>query len=173
TGTQSVLSIAIRWLNRDQFDRTEPRSQRMQTQPPVRPRVNPHRGSTPAASSDPDWLPKIEKGTGRSPEPLLTWTFWSGRPDLNRRPLDPQNGGVGVFAARRHSACCTRRVATCGLFRQMHGVWSPDGPQGRTRSALLGAWADVGAAARDSEDQALLAEDLDRAQYGIPSDAML
>jgi hypothetical protein len=38
-------------------------------------------------SSNPDWLPKIEKGTRN---PLLTWTFWSGRPDLNRRPLDPQ-----------------------------------------------------------------------------------
>jgi hypothetical protein len=23
----------------------------------------------------PDWLPKIEKGPGYDPEPLLTWTF--------------------------------------------------------------------------------------------------
>jgi hypothetical protein len=28
----------------------------------------------------------------------------SGRPDLNRRPLDPQDGGVGVFAAQKRSA---------------------------------------------------------------------
>ena len=49
----------------------------------------------------------------------------SGRPDLNRRPLDSQIGGVGVFAAQWHSACRTRRAATCGLSGRMHGVWSP------------------------------------------------
>src|SRR5262245_18880076 len=31
----------------------------------------------------------------------------SGRPDLNLRPLDPQNGGVGAFASQRRSACHT------------------------------------------------------------------
>jgi hypothetical protein len=34
--------------------------------------------------------PKIEKEPRRLPEPLLTCTFWSGRRDLNPRPLDPQ-----------------------------------------------------------------------------------
>jgi len=51
---------------------------------PSRPRIVDRRQVTP------DWLPKIEKGPRQEPEPLLTWTFWSGRPDLNRRPLDPQ-----------------------------------------------------------------------------------
>jgi hypothetical protein len=53
----------------------------------------------------------------------------SGRPDLNRRPLDPQNGGVGVLAAQSRPACRTRRAATCGLFSRMCAVWSPRGPQ--------------------------------------------
>jgi hypothetical protein len=34
---------------------------------------------------------RSERGPGENPVPLLTWTFWSGRPDLNRRPLDPQS----------------------------------------------------------------------------------
>src|SRR5215470_19159651 len=42
--------------------------------------------------------------------------------------------------------------------------WSPK-EQGKR--PLLGVWADVGAAAGDGEDQALVAEDLDRAQCGI------
>ena len=33
---------------------------------------------------------RSKRGPSENPEPLLTWTFWSGRPDLNRRPLDPQ-----------------------------------------------------------------------------------
>ena len=49
----------------------------------------------------PDWLPKIEKGPERNPEPLLTWTFWSGRPDLNRRPLDPQSSALPNCATSR------------------------------------------------------------------------
>jgi hypothetical protein len=44
---------------------------------------------------------------------------------MNRRPLDPQNGGVGVFAAQRHSACRIWRAAACGLFGYMDTVWSP------------------------------------------------
>ena len=46
-------------------------------------------------------------------------------------------------------------------------------PKGGREAALLGVWADVGAAAGDGEDQALVAEDPDRAQYGIPANAML
>jgi hypothetical protein len=57
----------------------------------------------------------------------------SGRPDLNRRPLDPQNGGAGGFAAQRRSACRTRQVVTCGLFGRMYAVWSPSGPHRSTR----------------------------------------
>src|SRR5262249_25181078 len=49
----------------------------------------------------PDWLPKIEKGPGSKPVPLLTWTFWSGRPDLNRRPLDPQSSALPNCATSR------------------------------------------------------------------------
>src|SRR5262249_35778379 len=52
----------------------------------------------------PDWFPKIEKGHRQKPEPLLTWTIWSGRPDLNRRPLDPQT-------AARHPASATASVS--------------------------------------------------------------
>ncbi len=33
---------------------------------------------------------RSKRGPSENPVPLLTWTFWSGRPDLNRRPLDPQ-----------------------------------------------------------------------------------
>jgi hypothetical protein len=48
---------------------------------------------------------------------------------LNRRPLDPQYGGLegipaqSVFFVR---ALCS---PTCALFSMWHGVWSPDGPQ--------------------------------------------
>jgi hypothetical protein len=68
-------------------------------------------------------------GEFRSQLGLQVFEKPSGRPDLNRRPLDPQNGGVGVFAAQRRSACRIRRVATCGLFGRMDAVWSPSGPQ--------------------------------------------
>ena len=72
---------------------------------------------------------------------LFCWLSWggeifskkigyqSGRSDLNRRPLDPQDRGVGVFAAQRRSACRTRRAVTCGLFGRTYTVWSPSGPQ--------------------------------------------
>jgi hypothetical protein len=39
--------------------------------------------------------------------------------------------------------------------------------------SLPRVWADVGAAAGDGEDQALIAEDLDRAQNGVATDVML
>ena len=97
----------------------------------------------------------------------------SGRPDLNRRPLDPRNGGVGVFAAQMRSACEGRRVATCGLFGGMDTVWSPGGPQRSGETALFGSWADIGAPAGDSEDEALIAQDLDRAQYSVAADVVL
>ena len=38
---------------------------------------------------------------------------------------------------------------------------------------LAGVWAHVAAAAGDSKDQTLIAEDLDSAQYGIATDVML
>jgi hypothetical protein len=46
-------------------------------------------------------------------------------------------------------------------------------PKGARKWPLLGTWADVGAAAGDGEDQALIAEDLDRPQYGVAADTML
>jgi hypothetical protein len=48
--------------------------------------------------------------------------------------------------------------------------WSPK-EQGKR--PLPGVWADVGAAAGDGEDQALIAEDLDRPQYGVAANVML
>ena len=55
----------------------------------------------------------------------------------------------------------------------MDTVWSPSGPQRAAKRPLLGVWADVGAAAGDGEDQALIAEGLDRPQYGVAADVML
>ena len=62
---------------------------------------------------------------------------------MNRRPLDPQNGGVGVFAAQTRSACRTRRAATCGLFGRVHAVWSPSDPMEHEEMLPLGVSADV------------------------------
>ena len=39
--------------------------------------------------------------------------------------------------------------------------------------ALFGSWADIGAPAGDSEDEALLAQDLDRAQCSVAADVVL
>ena len=60
---------------------------------------------------------------------------------------------------------------------RLHGYrvvpkWSPV-PKGAGKWPLLGVWADVGAAARDGEDQALIAENLDRPQYGVTANVML
>ena len=38
---------------------------------------------------------------------------------------------------------------------------------------LRGVWADIGAAPGDGEDQALITEDLDSPQYGVPAHVML
>ncbi len=46
-------------------------------------------------------------------------------------------------------------------------------PKGTGETALLGAWTDVGAAAGDSEDHAFIAQDLDRAQYGVAANPVL
>src|SRR5215831_19501859 len=55
----------------------------------------------------------------------------------------------------------------------MDTVWSPSGPQRSREAPLPVVWADVGAAAGDGEDQALIAEDLDRPQYGVAANVML
>jgi hypothetical protein len=56
-------------------------------------------------------------------------------------------------------------------------AWIPCGPQvvpkGAGKWPLLSVWADVGAAAGDGEDHALIAEDLDRPQYGVAANVML
>jgi hypothetical protein len=56
-------------------------------------------------------------------------------------------------------------------------AWIPCGPQvvpnGAGRRPLLGVCADVGTTAGDGEDQALIAEDLDRPQYGVAANIML
>jgi hypothetical protein len=59
------------------------------------------------------------------------------------------------------------------LFGRMDSVWSPSGPQRAGKQRLLGVWADVGAAAGDGEDKALIAEDLDRPQYSVAANVML
>ena len=55
----------------------------------------------------------------------------------------------------------------------MNTVWSPSGPQRSGEAALLGGRANVGTPARDREDQALIAQDLDGAQYGIVANVVL
>jgi hypothetical protein len=64
----------------------------------------------------------------------------------------------------RRERAGTRRTYRCG-----HAgiIARPAGPETKGR-LLLGA--DVGAPARDSEHQALLAQQLDRAQDGVPAD---
>jgi hypothetical protein len=48
----------------------------------------------------PVMAPEDQKRPGPESGTSLTCNFWSGRPDLNRRPLDPQNGGVGPSQLR-------------------------------------------------------------------------
>jgi hypothetical protein len=71
---------------------------------------------------------------------------WSGRPDLNRRPLDPQDVGSGVIPAQ--SAFSVRALCslTCGLFSVWHGVWSPDGPRGCRYVRVVDAHVSSGSA---------------------------
>jgi hypothetical protein len=44
---------------------------------------------------------RSKRGPSVNSVPLLTWTFWSGRPDLNRRPLDPQSSALPNCATSR------------------------------------------------------------------------
>ncbi len=68
----------------------------------------------------PNWLPKLRpKNTSDQ----------SGRRDLNPRPLDPQDGGVGIFAAQPGRGGIARCSITCGLSGRARSVWSPNGPQ--------------------------------------------
>ena len=53
----------------------------------------------------------------------------AGRWDLNPRPLDPQDGGVGVFAAQPGYAGIAGCSITCGLSGRVRVVWSPNGSQ--------------------------------------------
>ena len=52
-----------------------------------------------------------------------------GRPDLNRRPLDPQEVGLAVFTGQRGSGGPALGAPTCRSFGQMHSVWSQSGPK--------------------------------------------
>jgi hypothetical protein len=59
-----------------------------------------------------------------------------GYPDWNRRPLDPQDCGLGVLAGQSGSGGGAVGVPRCRLSGWVHGVWSPSGPQGsRDRTA--------------------------------------
>ncbi len=42
--------------------------------------------------------------------------------------LDPQDGGVGAFAAQHGCTGIARRSVTCGLSASVRVVWSPSGP---------------------------------------------
>jgi hypothetical protein len=48
---------------------------------------------------------------------------------LNRRPLDPQEVGLGVFTGKDGSKGDAPGVMTCGLFSRVHTVWSQTGPK--------------------------------------------
>ena len=56
-------------------------------------------------------------------------SYQSGRPDLNRRPLDPQEVGLAVFTGQRGSGGPALGAPTCRSFGQMHSVWSQSGPK--------------------------------------------
>ena len=84
----------------------------------------------------------------RAVHTVLAFEKWSGRRDLNPRPLDPQDGGVGVFAAQHGRTGIARRSVTCGLSGRACNVWSPNGPQAaRALAGLRGqrpiAWLSV------------------------------
>ena len=64
-------------------------------------------------------------------------------------------------------------MATCGLFGRVDTVWSPSGPPRSWEAPLPDIWTDVGAAAGDGKDQALIAEDLDRPRYGVAANVVL
>ena len=57
----------------------------------------------------------------------------SGRRDLNPRPLDPQDVGLGICAGQPGNGGGVLGDPTCGLSGRMHGVWSPGRPQGSDR----------------------------------------
>ena len=55
--------------------------------------------------------------------------YQSGRPDLNRRPLDPQDMAVGIQPGQCRLREDALGAATCGLSGWMHSVWSQSGPK--------------------------------------------
>jgi hypothetical protein len=74
---------------------------------------------------------KIDSGHEESPltgvSSSISGPYWSGRQDLNLRPLDPQDVGVDIFTGQTG---CRRRVperSTCGMFAPVQDVWSPTG----------------------------------------------
>jgi hypothetical protein len=52
----------------------------------------------------------------------------SGRPDLNRRPLDPQKVGLAVLTGQSGSSGPALGAPTCRLFMRVHTVWSQSAP---------------------------------------------
>src|SRR5215471_6880036 len=88
----------------------------------VRPTAE-HAASSQLEEVVPKWFPR------RSENP-------SGRPDLNRRPLDPQDGGLAGIPAQSVIFVHAYRLPTCGLFSALHGVWSPSGPQSARACAV-------------------------------------
>jgi hypothetical protein len=64
----------------------------------------------------PRWLPEDQKRASDHSETLLACKFWSGRRDLNPRPLDPQDGGPRVIPAQSVFFVRAHGSPTCGLF---------------------------------------------------------
>jgi hypothetical protein len=59
----------------------------------------------------------------------------SGRQDLNLRPLDPQDVGVGIFTSQTGCKDRVPKGPTCVLFASAQDVWSQMVP--RTKLRLL------------------------------------
>src|SRR5262249_13041797 len=55
--------------------------------------------------------------------------YWSGRQDLNLRPLDPQDVEVSISTGQTGHKRRVHAWLTCGSSACVQVVWSPNGPQ--------------------------------------------
>ena len=77
-------------------------------------------------------LPRVlrgRKGLPAGPSGASPCDFLSGRPDLNRRPLDPQDMALAVLPGQRAFRSQAPGVVTCGLSGRAQDVWSQSGPK--------------------------------------------
>ena len=75
------------------------------------------------------WQRRNSFGSPRAFRNASQASYQSGRRDLNPRPLNPQNGGVGVFPGQEGFRGRLESSATWSLFTLVHGVWSQIGPK--------------------------------------------